>query len=266
MEVVSKLIEVGGRELVMEKGQAGRTALHIACSSGASVEVVSKIIEIAGTDILLQTDNNGHYALYDFFFQDDIFDETFTFVVKEYISAQIGGEFAIGGLFNNASDSLRNQIFDKWEKFSTSLATAISSLQTLPCILHAAIIAKAPPHIIADIIDCYDCISIRDSFNSLPISLAKERGLEWSEGMREVIEATSAKRQCPIIHVAAEHGLPWSDYMRELIESNTAEVVDGVDNMSGLRVFMLAAVGKNSDLSTIYGMMKMSPSFARCDE
>ena len=40
----------------------------------------------------------------------------------------------------------------------------------------------------------------------------------------------------------------------------------GVDNMSGLRVFMLAAVGKNSDLSTIYGMMKMGPSFARCDE
>ena len=98
-----------------------------------------------------------------------------------------------------------------------SLATAISDLQTLPCILHAAIIAKAPPRIIADIIDRYDCISTRDSFNRLPISLAKEQGLGWSEGMREVVEAMTAKKQCPSIHVAAEHGLSWVHYMRELV-------------------------------------------------
>ena len=81
--------------------------------------------------------------------------------------------------------------------------------------------------------------------------------------MREVIEAMAAEKQCSIISVAAEYGLSWKNYMRELVESNTEEVVDGLDRMSGLRVFMLAAMGEDSDLSAVYGMMRMSPSFAR---
>ena len=39
---------------------------------------------------------------------------TFIFVTKKYISAQIGGEFVIGGLFNTAPEDVQNQIYDKW--------------------------------------------------------------------------------------------------------------------------------------------------------
>ena len=62
--------------------------------------------------------------------------------------------------------------------------------------------------------------------------------------MHKVVVATAAKKQCPIIHVATEHGLPWDDYMRELAKSNAEEVGDGFDSMSGLRLFVLAAMGK----------------------
>ena len=47
--------------------------------------------------------------------------------------------------------------------------------------------------------------------------------------------------------------------MRELIKSNKEEVTNGTDSMTGLSLFMLAVMGKYSDLSVIYGMMKMGP-------
>ena len=91
--------------------------------------------------------------------------------------------------------------------------------------------------------------------------MAVEEGLEWREGTQELVEAMAAKQQCPIIHVAAEYGLPWSNYMKELVESNTKEIAYQIDSTTSLlRLFMLAAMGRNSDLSTVYGMMKMSPS------
>jgi len=140
------------------------------------------------------------------------------------------------------------------------LQRAISDLESPPPILQAAIIAKAPQRIIADIINRFDSISIKDSFGRYPIYVAIEKGLEWTEGMQEVIEAISVKQQRPIIHVAAQYGLSWRDCMSELVKSNVDDVVNGTDSLTGLRLFMLAAMDKNSDLSSIYGMMRMSPS------
>ena len=114
IDVVSKLIEVGGRELVMQQCDDGCTSIFAACRGGtASMQVISKLIEIAGTEILFQENDIGDFALYEFFFQTDgeIFGDTFTFVLKEYISAQIGGEFAIGGLFDTIQDGEIQKLF-----------------------------------------------------------------------------------------------------------------------------------------------------------
>ena len=69
------------------------------------------------------------------------------------------------------------------------------------------------------------------------------------------------KQERPVIYVAAQYGLKWNNngMMRELTESNREEVVYGIDEATSLRLFMLAAMGNCSDLSTIYGMMRLSP-------
>ena len=51
--------------------------------------------------------------------------------------------------------------------------------------------------------------------------------------------------------------------MSEVAESNANEVLDGIDDITGLRLFMLAAAGDvggwSIDLSSVYGMLRMSP-------
>ena len=101
----------------------GWTALHVACENGASTELVSKLIEVGGSEILLQRDYFGMSALY-VYFQSRHFSsgDLFILLVKEYISAQSGGEFEIGILFNTAPNIMQNQIYEKeWDQFSPSL-------------------------------------------------------------------------------------------------------------------------------------------------
>ena len=104
-----------------------------------------------------------------------------------------------------------------------------------------------------------DCMYIRDSFNQYLINVAMDEGI-GSYIIDQMIEKMSTEQNCPVLHVvAAEHGLKWSRYTRKLAESNVDEVVNGIDNMTGLHLFMLAPMGNHSDLSAIYDMMRMSP-------
>lgn len=58
------------------------------------------------------------------------------FIVKEYVSAQIGGEFVIGGLFNTVTDEVQSWlVYSKWERYAPSLEIAIADSQTSPPIL-----------------------------------------------------------------------------------------------------------------------------------
>ena len=68
------------------------------------------------------------------------------------------------------------------------------------------------------------------------------------------------------LHEAARHGLKWRNHMQDIVDSNVNDVLNGYDIFTGLRLFMLAAMGNNlsSDLSSIYGMMRMSPEI--CDK
>ena len=47
--------------------------------------------------------------------------------------------------------------------------------------------------------------------------------------------------------------------MKELAEDDAEEVINGCDNLTGLPLFMVAAMGKYHDLSSIYGIVRMSP-------
>jgi len=65
-DVLSKLIEIGGRDLVLEKDKYGYNPLYYTCCAASSAEVASKLIEIGGRDLVLEKDRHGmttlHYA------------------------------------------------------------------------------------------------------------------------------------------------------------------------------------------------------------
>ena len=77
-----------------------------------------------------------------------------------------------------------------------------------------------------------------------------------------VIKAMPIAEQRSVIQIAAKYGLKWS-IIKELIASNIDEVVNRHHSLTGLRLFMVAAMGNEGcshDLSYIYSLMRMSPS------
>ena len=50
MDVISKVIETGGRDLLMEKDHYGFTALHFVYYKNATINVISKLVEIEGRE------------------------------------------------------------------------------------------------------------------------------------------------------------------------------------------------------------------------
>ena len=145
------------------------------------------------------------------------------------------------------------------------MESAVDPLQDhqKPPILHAAILAKAPLHIIEDIINHFKFSILQtDSLNRIPLVVAIEEGLEWNEGLQQIFEATveAQQKSTDFIYEAARYGLEWRyQYMKELAEANVDEMMNGHDSSTGLRVFMVAAMGKYHDLSGVYGMMRLSP-------
>ena len=49
--------------------------------------------------------------------------------------------------------------------------------------------------------------------------------------------------------------------MKELAGSNITEVTEGKDNVTGLKVFMVAAMGDRVDVNTIYNLVKIDPGY-----
>ena len=283
VDIVSKLLEIGGRELVMmtapyRGGRGACTALYLALhKKNVSLDIISKILEVGGRELLLIENHHGYNALHHGLFDWRVYSNNhekyfraFTLLFKEYIFANIGGEYGIGGLFNVANSKVQDKIYERWERFSPALKAAIESLQGYPTkqpplILHAAILAKAPLHVIRDIITKFEYSVLQtDSWNRYPLVVAiEESGLDVNEGLvQKLIEATAVAQQKvkTIIYVAAQYGLKWRRHrMKELAEAKVDEIYNGHDSSTGLRVFMVAAMGNYHDLSAIYGMMKMSP-------
>ena len=185
-------------------------------------------------------------------------------VIANSSSSQSRGEFGIGGLFGVASTQIQDNIYAKWDEFAPYFKTAFnaesSQPEAKPPLLHAAIKAKAPLNIIQHIINHFEySILKQDSRNRLPIDVAIEEGLDWSK-LKNIIEATAMVQQHTSIFVAVQYGLKWSDGMKELAETDVDAVINDCDRVTGLCLFMVAAEsGGESDLSSIYALMRMSP-------
>ena len=134
------------------------------------------------------------------------------------------------------------------------MKSAIESLpdQQQPPIFHPAILSRAPLHAIHNIVNQFEYSTLkRDSLDRYPIEAALELGINWNEGFPQIVEATVSaivQQQHPrILYSAAQYRLKWGQHMKELAEADVVEVMNGYDSLTGLRLFMVAAVGKNHD-------------------
>ena len=282
LDVISALIGIGGRELVMMTEECGETALHGACAvnPNVSLDIIEALVDVGGTELIRMKNWRGYTVLHNAYFCCDYsynglhldpercnenFNDVFSFIVKQCILADINDEFGIGGLLNYTNNEVQEKIYTKWEEFSPALRNTLQSLQEThqlePPILHAAVIAKAPLHVIRNIINTLEFSILKlDSSNRLPIEVAIDESLELNEGLRYVIQATAeVQGQHSSVYTAAQYSLKWGDGMETLVEENANEVMFDCDRISNLRIFMVAAIGHCNDLSSIYGTMKMSP-------
>lgn len=264
MEVILLLIDVGGHELVMKRGCYECSTLHEACENGANIEVIMKLIEVGGSELLQCQDSDGWTALLSPYCSSRCcytkpFGTMFQYMFREYMEANIGGEFSIGGLFNNSSSqSNQDKIFSRWDEWFPLIIESL--LERHQNILHAAILARAPIRIIHDICTVLDCILTQDSKGRYPIDVAAELGLTWNEGMGILVEQMAQKQNTSLLYVGAKYGVKWDDKMKDIAKSNINEVETGYDSMTGLSAFMLAAAGECSDLSTVYSLIRVFPS------
>lgn len=297
INIVNILIEFGGydedsdggngKEIVMEQNDNGCTSLHIACRMYAPLRVIKRLIDVGGKDILCVKNYNGYSPLDESILYDQL--HIMRYMLKQCIGNQVGGAFAIGGLFNYANEYAQNKIYEHW---STQIRPILREMASrgddishhILLLLHGAIIARAPKTIIIDILSHFEaCMMTRDPMKRLPINLAVLNRIKWDDGMKEIIEAMaqarSSKKLTPsavenneqqILITAAYYGLQWDNGMKQLADVNMELIgCRCVDDETGLNLFMLAACcGKdeddgdhvdNVDLSSVYGLLRMCP-------
>lgn len=274
-DVIEKIIELGGKELVMATDANNRKAVHIATIQRASIATIRRLIDVGGKDLLCCENPLGpeYGNLFLHFFIATAFccckesQDKFVMLILKGIEHGIGGEFSIGGLLNTAPDNIQEHVFDCWiGRVDRCLKKVLEKHEKLP-ILHAAIMAKAPRHVIRNLIESHeDVISIQDSKGRYPIDVAVEEGQPWNNGLKEVLSATMKTPNNfgrSLINVAALHGVHWANGLNQIVslETNIKESnrIAHLDLQTNLYPFMLAAAGPNYDLSAIFELTRRNP-------
>merc|ERR1712045_46926 len=128
-------------------------------------------------------------------------------------------------------------------------------------ILQAAIINKAHPHIIKDMVNFFtQSVSTVDSLGQYPIDVAVQHRLSWDDGMKDIVEAFGSDQQFTPL-MCAKHGLSWEGGMMHILEDIEENDMERKDEETGLYLFMLAAVGGqyNYDLGSVFHLIQASP-------
>jgi len=278
-EIISMIVEAGGREVILDENKDGRNSLQIAFNNcELPIDVVDLLIEHGGVEGLIQLGNTGNNAAlismirgskyYPPFRMGSIIDRTVFLIIKG-IELQVGGEYAIGGLFNcHIDQTVKDEMYNGWNKLilpALEQVLALPNNRHLP-IVHAVIMDKAHPSVIDDVVNRFeDSINITDSFGKYPIDVAVNHSLAWDDGMKAIVEAFATAQQTTTLHVCAKHGVQWENGMKEVLERSNMDVVERVDDTTGLYQFMVAAVGEkhSHDLGSIYHLIKKNTQGVR---
>merc|ERR1712154_87627 len=194
-----------------------------------------------------------------------IFIENASVFLNKCIELQAGGEFAFGGIFS-ADEDVQPKIYgDNWNRLSIPILQHVMGLpqNRHQPIIQSAIINKAPPHIIEDIVSHFTAsISTVDSLGRYPIDVAVEQKLSWDGGMKEIVETFASAQQSTALMVGAKHGLSWDNGMKCIMEVVDIDELERKDDGIGLYMFMLAAVGGekyNYDLGAVFHLIQACP-------
>ena len=278
VDVLEYLLEVGGSAIF--KGE-NLNYLHKVCQESeepATVDLLKSLLSHGARDLLDEKDRYGCLPIQVLISpRGSRYEppnlEKFKILLEEGIRNKVGGENGVGGLFDQFTYELGDMDGGYTEVSTTTLeglfgtaneegkfryswdavAAAIGHIIAGAPILQGAI-GNVSSDILSDLIAHFDCLSIRDGKGRLPIQAAVEDGLRWDDGMNVIVEATATDENCLPIHVAAKYGLKWEDGMKCIIEANQAAMIEK-DPMTGLYPFALAAVGEDSDLSSIYELL-----------
>jgi hypothetical protein len=259
-DVVKTIIDIGGRELVLQTKYAKFNTLHFACDTDSSVDVVNLLMHVGGKELLAGTNSNGSLPLL-LSAQKNL--EPATALLQQGLHHQVGGEFGIGGLFlkdehgQTAMEVMHSH--HNWDDITASIGDMV---QNTPFI-HAAI-GNVSEECLCEILSRFSyLLHTRDSMGRLPIEVAVQQNLKWENGMRCLLFAYAQKEQRSATHVAADHGVTWENGMSNLLlNSEEYYHVEHEDPGTGLYPFMLAASGEGSDLRTIYELLRISPGLA----
>ena len=274
-DVISKLLELGGKELLLKIDIERKNALHYYIESEKfDVDLAKQLIGIGGEELLIQPYGQHENLLESFILNRiDAYDVDYTkkylditaFLINKGMHYSIGGEFGIGGLFQGDHEYYIPYTFwlHWYDNVIPSLQRVLAAQQndannnTVP-ILQAAIIHKAPIHVIQSTLDELDCVNITDSSNRYPLDVSIEHKFNWDEGMEDIAEAFAWTQGRPLLHVCAEHGLQWKNGMSTLISDIDISAFDTKDDSSGLFPFMLAAMGQTNDIDSLFELTKKS--------
>ena len=102
-------------------------------------------------------------------------------------------------------------------------------------------------------------VDIEDSMGRYPMDVAVELNLRWDEGMKEIVEAFVLAQASNPVNVCAKHGLAWENGMKNVVEESEIGDMNEQEKMSDLYPFMIAGVGPQYDLGSIYQMIRKSP-------
>jgi len=237
IQVVQLLIDIGGKELVMQKNKDGEIALH-------------KLLR-----------RHSHYSM-----------EVTKMLLRAGIGIEVEVEDKVGGLFlKNRSGKTPLDIL----LYSYALDVIIPVIQDIiqgRPILQVAITENISTELMKVLLAHFDwCIEVKDSMGRLPIEFALARHphphLDWQfGGLRDIFEATVAadvRRRSPIV-VASLYGLRWDNGMKIIADEDGASIGQK-DVVSGLYPAMLAASGGekdhvSGDLSSIYELLRRNPT------
>ncbi len=243
------------------------------------------LIEYGGEDILTQVNNKHKKPLqllitaswYGDEEQKRANIEKASFLIDKGIELQIGGEYSIGGLFNNNTNEERqDEIYQRWDdNVLPTLEQVMAQPRNQPLpILQALIVKEAPPHIIKSAVSTFtDSINTTDSFDKYPIDVAVGHGLSWDDGLEEIVKAFASAQQTTPFNICTKHGVQWENGTRIVLENihdNVDIILEAADTSTGLFPFMVAAAGRCGnepnyayDFDSIFHLIKSRPLVVR---
>ena len=281
-EVISKVIEMGGKEIVLKKDVDGHSPLHLAIKCNASIDIKLKLAEIGGEDIAVATDRDGqnplHSACNKVLLEKKsllLVNEEELEILTQYNGAKVMtqrdsfGETPLQIFITKALDPYQRMDAEaqerKYKQISDNAAIMIKKGIDLQVggeygigglfIFPQSIIVRKRLYDNWDpiVLPALEQVMALPHFKNLPILQAIIHAIIYNRAPPKIINSTKDKFSFSTntmdsygrypLDVAIHHSLEWNRGMKELVEGSNVKYLERIDASTGLYPFMLAGLG-----------------------